>query len=54
VSRPEIKPTCWAAEIDGGMLLAPESEEEAVETWLIGEFVNGFSVIIYRGYQDVR
>lgn len=47
---PIITPTCWAAEIDGAMLLAPESEAEAVETWEVGEFELGLTVIIYRGY----
>lgn len=45
-------PTCWSAEIDGGVLLSPESEHEAVETWKLGEFVLGMSVIIHRGYES--
>jgi hypothetical protein len=44
-------PTCWAADIDG-MIIAPESEAEAVETWLAGEFELGLSVVIYRGYES--
>lgn len=48
----ETIPTCWAAEVDGGALLAPASEAEAVETWEIGEFELGMTVVIYRGYKN--
>lgn len=45
-------PTWWSAEIAGGVSLSPESEHEAVETWKLGEFVLGISVIIHRGYES--
>jgi hypothetical protein len=45
------EPNCWAVEV-GGMLLAPESEAEAVETWEIGEFEIGLVTIVHRGYPN--
>lgn len=44
------RPTSWIVEIDEHLLVPAESEQEAVETWLKGEFELGISIVIYRGY----
>lgn len=44
--------TSWSVELDDGPLLAPDSEEEAVETWIIAEFELGLVAIVHRGYEQ--
>lgn len=52
--RESSHPTCWAVEIDNETYVPCESEGEAVDCWEFGEYVLGMSVVVHRGYQNVR
>jgi hypothetical protein len=51
--RPETTtPNAWAVELDDGFLLAPDSEERAVEDQQVAEYEQGFVAIVHRGYAN--